>query len=913
MTLLLLAGVLAACGKPDAAQLLAAGQELQAKGDIRSAQIQIRAALQADPSLHAARLAFGKLLMASGDAELAVVELERVVREAPTLPGAHEEYARALVVSANEKRAIQALTTLKPPNASELASVRAQLALVWSSLGEARKADDALKAALAADPKNPLALNYAARSAWQQGDAAAANRYIAAALEASPGHADALNLRGLFKQAQGDLQGATVDWEASVAAAPAQVPAHESLIAASLAQGDAATARKRLDALKKHMAWHPSARLAEARILIAENNLPKAREIVLGLLSAAPDHPSLLSLAGAIESRIGSPVQAAAHFRKLLAASPDRDGARIELARVEMRLGQYADALRTIAPITARDDAPPNVLALASEAELNQGNFKRADELLRRASEAAPDDTRLQSARLVRRMRLGEVEQPLAQLEALARDSKDSYADDALFAARMALGDFDAALAVLDRIAQKNPGKAQNAELRARVYLVKRDFAKGRQALNEALKLDPKSFGAVAALAMIDQLEGQPEQAIARVQAAVDADPANAVALMLLADLRARHGGTIEQTTALLKRAVAASPLSAGPRLKLIELSLNRRLYKEALEHARAALAELPNDERLLDAAGRAQLASGDVEQAATTFRSLSSLLPKSAAPLLELARVYQIQGRNEAVLTTLRRAVELEPTSEAVQKVYVDILMSSRMAPQALAHVRKLREARPKEPVGYALLATVLERNRDVPGAAASLRDGLAQTSQPELARRLYALLLRHGKTADASAFAAQWMKRVPDDLPFEALIAEYEITQGQLKPAEERLRRVVQQYPANVTALNNLAWVVANSAGSDAVGFARRALSVAPDRPDLLDTLALALSIEGKHPEAMAAQRRAVELAPENPLIRLGMARVALAAGQKDQARKELAELKKLNPGFAASKPVADLEARL
>lgn len=901
------------CSGPDGEQLLASGQAMLASGDYPSAAIQFRAALQANPDLHAARAAHGAVLLAQGDARAAVVELERVVSSAPETPGAIAGYAKALVESANEKRTIQALSALKPALASDRAVVLSYLAYTWSVLDDDKKAEEALRQALSADPKHPLALTFDARRAWSQGRKVDAQRQIEAALLAAPEDKEALHFKGYLLEVEGDRKSAIEIWKRSAQGLPVHVASHESLISAFLSTKDVAKARSQLETLTKLAAWHPGVRLAEARILIAEGELERAREPVLRLLAAAPEHAGLLAMAGFIESRIGSPIQAAAHYRKLLSVNPDIARVRLELAQVEVLLGQYSDAAVTLKPLLRGSQVSSEVLALASDIEMRQGNFAAADELLRRATIAAPDDSRLQAAGLVRRMRLGDVEQPLQELEQLAASSRELYAEEALFTARMALGDFEGAFKALDQMEKKSPGKSRTHELRARVHMARRDLPAARKAFEEAHARDGRDFGVVAALAVIDQLENKPEQAIARVQAVVNKNPDQWAAMVLLSELSLGNGGSVEQSLELLKKAIKASPLTAEPRLKLIELSLRRRLFKDALAYSRDALAALPNDERLLDATGRAQFLSGDVEQAASTFRSLVNLVPKSAAPLVELARIYDTQGRRDSALSTLQRAVEVEPSNESVQNAYVQLLVDSRQTNQALAHARRQRELRPKEPLPYVLLASVQERTRDTAAAAETLRDGLAKTQRPELARRLFVLLVRTGKVNEARSFATQWMQRNPQDQVFEYSLAELEISEGALKSAEERLRRVVSRYPGDVLALNNLAWLAARRGDTESVKLARRAVGISPDRPDLLDTLAFALSVSGKHQDALAIQRRAIELAPDAPLFRLGLAKVALAAGDKSLARSEVAALKALDPSFGATKPVKDLEAKL
>ena len=901
------------CSQSEPRQLLADGVEFAAKGDYASAGIQFRAALQADPGLHEARLAFGRVLIAQGQVDLGLVELERAAKAQPPVPGAVHEYAKALVASNNTKRAVQVLSELEPESSRDKAVVKAYLAAAWSLLGDQAKSAAALDAALKEDPAAPVVLMFSSKRAWTEGRAEDAERFIEAALAAAPTDPDAVHFKAHLLQARGDQGAAKRLWSDLVKASPAYAPAHEGLIAAHLRSAEPDAARRQLDVFRRVAPRHPGVRLADARVLIAEGELTRARDLVLGILATVPEHPELLAMAGYIEARVGSPVQSAAHYRRLLSAHPERQAARLDLAHVELRSGQYLDAAKTLRPLVTAARPSAAALALASEVEMRQGNFGQAEQLLRRATEASPDDARLQAARLVHRMRLGEVEEPLVQLEKIAANTRDTYADEALFAARVSLGEFASALKVLDQLDKKSPGSTRFLGLRARLYLQQRELTRARAAFEGAVQKDPRDFGFVAALAVIDQLEDKPEEAIRRVRAVVDREPGHSAALSLLAELQLRAGGTAEQSAALLRSAIEAAPFATEPRLRLIELALSRRLYKDALEHSRAALAALPNDERLLEVTGRAQFLSGNAEQAAATFRALVTLVPSSAAPLVQLARVYDAQGRRDQATATLQRAVELDPSNESVQRTYLQVLIDSKLTQQALAHARRLKQANPKDPLPYLLIAMVHERSRDPVAALAELRAGLSKSSSTLVAGRVFTLLIGSGQVDEAGAFAAQWMQRNPDDLRFEYLLAEYEITKGELQSAESRLRRVVARYPADALALNNLAALAVQARKPDALVFARRAVGIAPDRPDFLDTLASALSAQGRHQDALALQRRAVEAAPERPVLRLGIARVAVAAGDKELARKELTELKRLDPKFATSEAVRELESKL
>ena len=94
-------------------------------------------------------------------------------------------------------------------------------------------------------------------------------------------------------------------------------------------------------------------------------------------------------------------------------------------------------------------------------------------------------------------------------------------------------------------------------------------------------------------------------------------------------------------------------------------------------------------------------------------------------------------------------------------------------------------------------------------------------------------------------------------------------------------------------MTALNNLAWVLTAQGKPGAVAHAQRANDLSPNRPTLMDTLALALTGEKQFPKALEVQRKAIEVAPGDMGLRLGLAKIAIVAGDKALAKTELDKL--------------------
>jgi len=903
------AALLVACGGQSPQALVASGKALELKGDRSAAVIQYKAALQADSNLLDARVLLGKALLEQGDAQGAAIELTRALEQKADPSAVVPGLANALVMLGEYKKVIHTVAGIPLKDKQAEAEVQTQLAIAWNAVSDPVKAEAALSAALRAVPDYGPAKLLTARATAGKGRLDEAFDLTEAMLAADPKFRGAWLLRGELLQIKGDIDGALDSFGKALALDPGYVPSHVAIINVRLAQRNLAEVKRQADQLRSVAGWHPASGLVDAQLAALEGDLPKARERIQKILSVLPDNQAALVVAGVVESRMGAVVRAIAHFQKALAANPALDGARTGLAKDQIRLGQYSDALETLKPLLAESSPAARTLAYASEAHMRMGNVKVADELLQRAAKTDPKNTQLQSARLARRLANGDGASTFADLQALAGSTSETYADEVLFSARLNRGEYDAALAALDGMAKKQPGNASHLELRGRVHLARRDFGASRQAFEQAVKLDPALFGAVASLVALDLLDKQPDRATARLQAVITADPQHSVALMAMAELKNRSGSPFAEVSKYLLDAIKASPLAPEPRLALIDLAIKKRQFKQALSFAQEAQTALPGDPRIMTATGAAQLQAGDVEQAATTFRRLAGAMSKSAAPYLKLAEVYKVQGKLDAADTAIKKALELEPENPEVQAAFVDSLAGTNPSKNALEYVQSIKRAKPGSPFGYSLEASYHVRQKNSDAALSVLREGLTKTDSADLAAKLFSLLLREGRDAEAGSFGDGWMKRYPKDAKMDYLLSVRDITRGDLKAAETRLRRVLAAYPANALALNNLAWVLVKTSGKEAVDYARRAVDVQPDRPELMDTLALALAADKQFAAAMDVQKRALELAPNDPGLRLGVARIALLAGDKSLARTELEHLKTLGPSFVGQAEVSKL----
>jgi cellulose synthase operon protein C len=907
-----IAGLLAltACSNDSPQSLIASGKQFIEKKDYKAAAIQFKSALQLDPRSADARLLLGEALLSAGDPVGASVELSKALDQQVASEKVLPLLSRAMVLSGDYKNLTTLYGELVLPDKAATAALKANVATAWGALGDRDKTTAAITAALQAVPDFGAAQILNARVLAGKRSFDEAQALVDKIIARDDSQYEAWLLRGeILLVGKNDPKGAEAAFRKALALERTYVPAHLALISLRLRERNMAGVKAQASELKAVLPQHPQTLFVDAQIAFAERNLTQAREICQQLLRMAPNHVGVLQIAGSVEGALGSLVLAETYFNKALQINPVLPVARRNLAQVYLRLGQPDKALAAVQPMLADADVSAEALSVAGEAVLRMGDARTAEALFVRASQVNPDDTRVRTAVALSRMVSGDPNTALAELETLAASSQETFADQALISARMKRKEYSAALAAVDGMIKKQPDNAAPHEMRGRVLLALRDYTAARSSFEQALKLDPAYFAATANLAAIDVYDKKPEQAKRRFEDVIKTDPRNHYASMALAELRLRYNAPMEEVQKILTDAIRATPSEAGPRLQLIDLMLRKRQYKDALALAQDAVAAMPNDQRVIDAAGRAQLEAGDVEQATNTFRRLAGMTPNSGLAYSRLADVYRTAGKRDAAITALKKSLEIEPQLASSQLGLIELLVAANRSKEALELARTIQQQRPRNLAGYSFESMIHMRVKATDAALVAARKGLTATNDPSAAQFLYSSLMQAGQRAEAERLEVSWMKAHPEDARFEYHVAITAMAREDLDTAEARLTRVVGKWPNAPLALNNLAWVLVKKGKPGAVAIAERALAQLPDNAAVIDTLAMALAADKQFDKALVQQKRAVELEPNQPKLKLQLARIAMQAGDKALARKELEQLKALGSTFAEQGQVEQL----
>jgi putative PEP-CTERM system TPR-repeat lipoprotein len=479
----------------------------------------------------------------------------------------------------------------------------------------------------------------------------------------------------------------------------------------------------------------------------------------------------------------------------------------------------------------------------------------------------------------------------------------------ALISMHLRRQDFDKALKAIDGLEKKQPESPLAWNLRGRIQIAQNNKTAARKSFEEALKITPTYFPAVASLALLDVADKKPDDARARFENVLKKDPKNVQALLALAEMRANNGGSEQEISDLIGKAIAASPSDPTPKIILVSYYIKNKNFKLALTTAQNAVSALPENADVLDALGRAQQASGDTNQALSTYNKLAAMQPSSPQPFMRMAEINFAAKNNDSAIQNVNKALELKPDFVAAQQALILLNNASGKYQESVAVARSIQKKTPKSAIGYMLEGDIYAQQKKWDDSLSAYKMAFKQSGALDAGVKIHSVLVASGNKDEASKFAASWVKDHPKDVAFVFHLADFSLAKNDLVSAEKLFTSIVQIQPENALAYNNLAWVSGQLKKDTAVGFAEKANDIARNEPAFMDTLAVLLSEKGESSRAIDLQKKVVSLQPNNMIFKFNLAKIYVKSNDKKQAKEILDELAKLGDKYPGQKEVSEL----
>ena len=431
----------------------------------------------------------------------------------------------------------------------------------------------------------------------------------------------------------------------------------------------------------------------------------------------------------------------------------------------------------------------------------------------------------------------------------------------------LAQGDGDAAQSALEKLAATPRKPADMTLLMAEAALLR---GKGKLALDALTGLSSAEAHRIRALAQL--MQGNPDAAAVSFAAGANASGDKG---RLLADYsRFELGrGNRAQATVLAERAMKTAPGTLDPLLAAAQLAVAKGDLASALADYDQAASAYPGN--LAALTGKAAVLGdlGRDKEMAAQLAALGEIAGGSPAVAYLQARAAAGKQDWRSVRAILQPLESQLSTRDDAMLLYAQAQLRLGQVEQARARLEPLQRRAPGHALTALLLAESQLAGNDAKAAVATLRPLAAK---PEAAPEILALMAKASRAAGDPA-AANYADRArfptPQALGSELALGDSALKQGDWKGAAAAYERILKVTDGkSPVVLNNLAFAhskLGNNA--TALGYALRALKLAPDNSSVMDTAGwLLVATGGDRSRALDLLRAAARKAPDNATIR-------------------------------------------
>jgi Flp pilus assembly protein TadD len=505
---------------------------------------------------------------------------------------------------------------------------------------------------------------------------------------------------------------------------------------------------------------------------------------------------------------IGSVERAYEELEEVLRLAPEAVDARLGLVELQSLLGNLEEALALTDAALEKDPQHHGLWEIKSEILWKQQRFAEASAAARTAVATEPGCAVARHFLAVALNREGRS----AEAEAAARTALQLAPLNPLF--HLTLGSI-----------QTGAGQLVAAE----------------QSLRQAVALKADFQLAWRDLGRVLASRGQSSEAKSAFDKAGELDPDDLLVIRELGRLALREG-RLDEAEQQFRKAMAAAPQDWECYFDLGQVLQRRGQMGDAERMYLRALEVAPSDSASFEKIGamyRDQL--GRLDKAEELHRKAVALSPRTGRAYSGLGQTLAMAGKMEEAERVVRQAAELEPGSSHVHTTLGEVLRLSGKIDEALLCNRKALELNPNNAAAYNNLGIIY-----------------AVRKEYREAERMFRELVDRSKANFGS---------VPFNFLFN--LGSVLLDQQQWAEAEKIIRQAKALAPDNPDACSALAKALANQQRNldEALILSRRAVQIAPNEPNHLNSLGWVLFHLGELDEAEATLKKALEIAREEP----------------------------------------------
>ena len=894
LVILILSIILPGCSQQlSTEEYIKKGQQFINEKKWSGAVIEFKNAVQQAPENSPARVLLGQAYVKVGSNESAVKEFNKAI-----LLGADKSKFIEDLLHAYEglNRGQKILDEIKPDKEytnqvnAVIHAARAKAYLIKNDLDKAKQ--ELVKASKIDNDATEVRLSWALfeRKSGRNNEV---RKWLAPLLERNGGVAGAWSIIGDIEQREGNLKQAESAYSRSIKIRNSLSYDNIKRVLLRIDLKDFSGAQSDIEALKKAKIKSPIISHAEGLLAFNKRDFDKALSSFKSALSQNPQyHPSELWMAMTQLAR-GEILSAQSYIQKYLAADSTSYRANFIYASILMKQGQIKSAIHILEKLNKEQPENYEVTSMLGGAFIQAKQPEKGLALIKKAVSLKPD---LASARL----QLGGAYASLsdankAQVEfskaieldpelkkaylalfnsyvqnkqfAKARstakklidnDSKNSLGSNLLALSFLAENDKDQAIKMLRKTLSKFPGDALTTNNLSRFYVQNKQFSEAIKVNLETLKINSGSLNAINQLALIAAKEG--------------------------------NTADVEKW---LKKAVASHPESLSSRLRLASYYLGLKQPSEAIQVLLESGEQDKQETGYLLLLSKAKIDAKEYQQAIRTLKILVSKNSSLVSAYFLLAQAYG--GLNDAdnVRKNLDKILDIDPRNLKANLILSRLDLNEGKIESFKKRITSLFKLYPDSREVQFLRAKIDASEKSNGKAIKTLSSLLAESPNSEVVLDLSKNYWQVGDKENAISTLDLWVDKHPEDSAALFLLAQFLLSDNRSTDALDTYKKLEKLVPENAIVLNNIASLLMPDDVKSGLSYAEKALSLKPENPYIMDTMAMLLFKNGELERALQLSGKASKLDKKALDVQINYATILSANGKKAEAKKLLNDL--------------------
>jgi cellulose synthase operon protein C len=595
--------------------------------------------------------------------------------------------------------------------------------------------------------------------------------------------------------------------------------------------------------LMKMAPEHPVGLYLQAVMASRKQRFQDAGALMSRTKGALDSFPPALMLQGLISYESGNMEQATSYLSKVLEAAPNSVVARRLMGAALLRRGNADDAINMLKPLFDTGQADSRLLALMGSAYARKNDFKTAEKYLQDAVQAEPKSSTLRTQLAMTRLALGQNVEASSDLKSvLATDPKSLQAMVMSTLIDLRSRNFKGGLASSQKLVATYPNLPVGYNMLAAAYLGMGDLPNAEKNFLAAVAKKPDYHEARRNLAQLYIVSKPPrfEDARRELNKVLSTDRNNVKTMLLLGDI-ARMQGKTDEFVQWLQKAVAVNPKLLPTRLALVSGYMQTGDKTRAMNEIAAMNREFPDNITVIETLGKAQASSGNFRDAITTFQQLSNKAPNNIAARQLLGRAQWSNKQRDEARKTFQRALGIT-SAPGRGFLLLDLMNLEAEAGNyeaALGYAGEMRKAFPGQNLADKTMGDLFMGNQQYDKAAVSYEAAAKVSFDKVVALNLSRAYSRLKQTDKAVSSLRRWQAGKPFDAGVGLAIGQLYIDSGNNPAAVREYEAIIKSGKVDPSLLNNLAWVYDKTNDPRALATAQRAYKMAPDRPEIADTL--------------------------------------------------------------------------